>query len=241
MNISKEHGNWLTVGELIRSIQKPISTYVDKIVKPFHEKLCKDLLPAGNCSGPEDCKKKTKSSDLCKSCKYWFDKLEASHEKGGNRSWHKNCNCAEWSKDHWEVAKFFMPALGSNFSSTKDAESTDLSSLLGVLESMKDEAFLGKVRVSVDLMRKCRSQVRNTWVHAPKQEFSDDEKAESFSIATEFLEDLEKVFPHAENAQCLENLQHLKTSGVTNVVESELQSSKLQRHLLAEVATEALD
>ena len=127
-----------------------------------------------------------------------------------------------------------MPALGSNLSSTKDAESTDLSSLLNVLQWMNDGAFLGKVRVSVDLVRKLRSQ-RNPWAHAPKQELSDDEKAESFSIATDFLEDLEKVSPHPENAQCLEHLEHLKTSGVINVVESELQSLLLQRHLLNDI------
>jgi hypothetical protein len=133
-----------------------------------------------------------------------------------------------------------MPALGSNLSSTKDAESTYLSSLLNVLEWMKDGAFLGKVRVSVDLVRKLRSQVRNTWAHAPKQKLSDDEKAESFSIATDFLEDLKKVFSHAENAQCLEHLEHLKTSGVTNVVETELQSLLLQRHMLNDIKAEMI-
>ena len=228
----------MTVGELIRSIQRPISIYVDEIVKAFHEKLCKDLLPVGKCKSPEDCNKKTKGGDLCKSCKCWFKKLEASYKKGNNPSWHKNCKSASWSEDHWGVAKFFMPALGSNLSSTKDAESTDLSSLLNVLEWMKDGAFLGKVRVSVDLVRKLRSQVRNTWAHAPQQELGDDEKVESFSIATDFLEDLEKVFSHAENAKCLEHLKHLKTSGVTNVVESELQSLLLQRYLLDDIKEE---
>ena len=131
-----------------------------------------------------------------------------------------------------------MPALGSNLSSTKNAESTDLSSLLNVLEWMKDGAFLGKTRVSVDLVRKLRSQVRNTWAHAPQQELGDDEKDESFSIATAFLEDLKKVFSHAENAQCLEHLEHLKTRGFINVVESELQSLLLQRHLLDDIKEE---
>lgn len=239
IDVSEEHRDWLTVGELIRSIQRPISTQViDEIVKAFHEKLCKDLLPAGKCRSPEDCEKKTKANDLCKSCKCWFKELEKYHEKSNNPAWHKNCNSVEWYKDHWEVAKFFMPALGSNLSSTKDAESTDLSSLLNVLEWMNAGAFLGKTRVNVDLVRKLRSQVRNSWAHAPKQEFSDDEKAEGFSIATDFLEDLEKVFPNAKNKQCLEHLAHLKTNGITNVVESELQSLQLQRHLLDDIKEE---
>ncbi len=118
--------------------------------------------------------------------------------------WHKNCKSAEWSDDHWEVAKFFMPELGSNLSTVKDAESTKLSSFLNVLEWMKNRAFLGKTRVNVDLERKLRSQVRNTWAHAPQQELTDDEIAEGFSIANDFLEDLEKVWSHAGNGKCLE-------------------------------------
>ncbi len=39
------------------------------------------------------------------------------------------------------VAKLFMPALGSNHSTVKDAESTDISSLRNVLEWIKNRAF----------------------------------------------------------------------------------------------------
>ncbi len=212
--------------------------YADEIVRAFHEKLCKDLLPVGKCRSPEDCNKKTKPGDLCKSCKCWFKELQDSHEKGNNVSWHKNCKSAEWSEDHWEVAKFFMPVLGSNLGTVKDAESTDLSSLLNVLEWMNDGAFLGKTRVNVDLVRKLRSQVRNTWAHAQQQELTDDETAEGFSIATDFLEDLEKVRTNAKGGKCLEHLKKLKTNGVTNVIESELQSLLLQRHLLNDIKDE---
>ena len=131
-----------------------------------------------------------------------------------------------------------MPALGSNLSTVKDAQSTDLSSLLNVLEWMKDEAFLGKTRVNVDLVRKLRSQVRNTWAHAPQQELTDDETVEGFPIATDFLKDLEKIWSNAESGKCLEHLEKLKTSGVTNVIECELQSLLLQRHLLNDIKDE---
>ena len=132
-----------------------------------------------------------------------------------------------------------MPALGSNLSTVKDAESTDLSSLLNVLEWIKDAAFLGKTRVNVDLVRELRSQVRNTWAHAPQQELTDDEKAEGFSIATDFLKDLENVCPNDENSNCLEHLKYLNTNEVTSsVFECELQSLLLQRHLLDNIKEE---
>ena len=131
-----------------------------------------------------------------------------------------------------------MPALGSNLSTVKDAESTDLSSLLNVLQWMRDAAFLGKTRVNVDLVRKLRSQVRNIWAHAPQQELTDDEKAEGFSIATDFLKDLENVCPNTENSNCQEHLEYLNTNRVTSVFECELQSLLLQRHLLDNIKEE---
>ena len=240
----------MNVGELIRSIQKPIAIYVNEIVQALHEKLCKDLSVA-ECSTAEDCNKKTRRSHLCISCKSWFDKINDLHENSNNPKWsdktnnnpkwHKNCKSAEWSEDHWEVAKFFMPDLGSNLSSVKNAESTDISSLLNVLEWMNNRAFLGKTRVNVGLVRKLRSEVRNTWAHAPQQKLNDDETSEGFSIAIDFLEDLVKVWSHAENGKCSECLEYLKkieTSGVTNVSESERQSLLLQRRLLDDIKEE---
>ena len=125
-----------------------------------------------------------------------------------------------------------MPPLGSNLDTVIDAGSTDLSSLLNVLEWLKNTGFLGKPRVKVDLVRKLRSEVRNTWAHAPQQELTDVKKDEAFSIAFDFLDDLEKVFPNAENTTCLEHLKHLKINNVTNVAECELQSLLLQLQLL---------
>ena len=229
----------MTIGELIRSIRKPVSIYVDEIVKAFHEKLRTDLLSVGKCTSPADCNTETDERKLCKSCKRWFKELKDSHEKGKNPLWHKNCNSSQWSEDPWEVAKYFMPALGSNLSTVKDAESTDLPSLLNVLEWMKDAAFLGKTRVNVDLVRKLRSQVRNTWAHAPQHELTDDEKTEGFSIAADFLKDLENVSPNSENSNCSKYLKHLMTKGVTgNVVECELQSLLLQRQMLDAIKEE---
>ena len=131
-----------------------------------------------------------------------------------------------------------MPPLGSNLETVKDAESTDLSSLLNVLEWLNNTGFLGKTRVNVDLVRKLRSEVRNTWAHAPQQELTDDKKDEGFSIAIDFLGDLEKVFPNAVNKTSLVHLEQLEKNGVTNIAECELKSLVLQLHLLTDIKEE---
>ena len=73
-------------------------------------------------------------------------------------------------------------------------------------------------------MREFRSHMRNTWAHAPQQELTDDEKAEGFSIATEFLKDLENACPNTKNSNCLEHLEYMNTNEVTSVFQCELRA-----------------
>ena len=228
----EKHDNWFIVGEIILSICEPISVYVDNVMKAFYEKLCGDLGAIGECKSPESCNTKTTVNDLCKSCERWLVELKKFHKKGHNPWWWKNCNSAGWSKDHWEVTKFFMSFLGDYRKTVKDAKSTDLSSLLNVLQHLKDEAFPGKIRVNVDLVKNLCSQVRNRWAHAPRQEITDDEKDGCFSIAEEFLEDLNKIFPHPEIENCMKFLQTLHDHGTTNEDAIKIRCLSSQQRLL---------
>jgi hypothetical protein len=240
MTFPAEHSNWLAIGEMIRLIQGPTSTYVDHIVKEFHTNLCEDFEKNCMCNR-KDCKRVTSSCDLCTSCQnWWLTKLKTWHKKGGNPSWSKNCDGEKWYDNHWEVAKYFMPALGNNRDTVKDAESTELASLLNVLEWTKDDVFPGKTRVNVDLVRDLRSNVRNTWAHAPKQELNDEQKEEFFEIAANFLEDLKKVFPSksTEIEQSIENLENLKANGISDLVNSEIQILLLQSNILKGIKIE---
>ena len=134
----------------------------------------------------------------------------------------ENCDPSMWSADSWEVAKFFMPILGDNKATVKDAQSTDLGSLLNVLEWMKDLVFAPDRRVNLSYVKDLRSKVRNPWAHAPNQEFTKADRDQAFDIAIDFVDDLNKVYPCAQVEECFQNVQLLKTEGLTNVAESEL-------------------
>ena len=142
MDSSKDHNSWITVGELIRLIKEPVALYTSQFVKKWHVKLC-SRLPPGKCTNPAVCQTKKNPSYLCLSCKGWYDELVKSHRNKDKQQikWRENCDTLKWPFDPWEVAKFFMPILGGNKIAINDAESTDLSSLLNVLEWMKDAAF----------------------------------------------------------------------------------------------------
>ena len=174
-------------------VKRPVAAYADDIVKKFHVKLCE---PLGQCTNPTNCQSKKKPNDLCHSCNGWYQKLATSH-RNGNKSqikWHQNCDASKWSVDPWEVAKFFMSALGDNKSHVKNTEPTDLSSLLNVLEWMMDVAFGGCRRVDLNLVKDLRSKVRNAWAHASNQEMTDAVLKQAFEIANKFLADLDEGF-----------------------------------------------
>ena len=117
-----------------------------------------------------------------------------------------------------------MSALGDNKSHVKNAESTDLSSLLNVLEWMKDVAFGGCRRVDLNLVKNLRSKVRDAWAHAPNQEMTDAVLNKAFEIANKFLADLDKVFSDEETKRCTKEVQLLEANGLTNVIETDLKN-----------------
>ena len=235
--ISGQHSNWLAVGEMMRLVQGPTSSYVDHIVKKFHEYLRNDYDNNSKCTS----KHCTPACDLCGSCqKWWLKELKNVHIKGWNPSGEKNCDGKKWYENHWEVAKYYMAALGNDRSNVTDAESTELPALLNVLEWMKDDVFPGKTRINVDDVRKLRSDVRNTWAHAPKQELSDHQKDDYFKIAIDFLEEMKKLYPieSTEIDESIESLKSLKKNGISDLVKSEFQILLLQSNILQGIKIE---
>ncbi|CAB4027307.1 E3 ubiquitin- ligase DZIP3 [Paramuricea clavata] len=234
MNSSKEHINWITVGEVINLIKKPVALYTTHIVKRWHVTLCKDCLPFGQCPNPGNCQMKKKPVDLCRSCNGWYKELAKSHLNKDKRKieWRKNCDTSKLPVDPWEVAKFFMPVLGDNKGTVIEAESTDLAHLLNVLVWMKDVAFAPDRRVDRDLVNDLRSGVRNPWAHAPNQELADADFNNAFDIANKFVADLDNVFSCNEVKKCIGDIKLVQTNKISNVVEAELKALNLLRGVL---------
>ena len=229
MDPSNDHDNWKTVGELIRLIKKPVALYTSQIVKTWHVKLC-SRLPPGKCTNPAVCQTKKNPSYLCLSCQRWYDELVKSHRNKDKREikWRENCDTSKWPFDPWEVAKFFMPILKNNKKSINDAESTDLSCLLNVLEWTKNEVFAPGRRVDLNLVRRLRSEVRNPWAHSPNHELTEAILNDAFDIANKLFSDLEKVFSFPEVKQCIEDIKVLQANGLSNVEYIELEILNLQ-------------
>ena len=81
----------------------------------------------------------------------------------------KNCVWEDFDKLPWEVAKLFMAPLGARKSDVKDAASTDLGSLMNLLERCP---FIAPP-VLRSAVCDVRDKVRNLWAHAANLEISD--------------------------------------------------------------------
>ena len=214
MTTSPEHDNWIIIGEVINLIKKPVASYTSQVVGNWHATLLATS-SLGNCTNPANCKTITKDpKKLCHYCKGWYDELCKSHRSKYKPQMIKcleNCDPSMWSADPWQVAKFFMPTFGDNKPTVQDAQSTDLGSLLNVLEWMKDLVFAPDRRVNVSYVKDLRSKVRNRWAHAPNQEFAQADRDQAFDIATDFVVDLNKVYSCVQVQECVQNVQLLKT------------------------------
>ena len=157
-------------------MRKPLVSYVANIIETFYAQLIQnELTQIGACTGPEQCLQQRRVQDLCQACRGWYYKLASYHCNESQGNWCQNCDTSRWPVDAWEIAKFFMPALGDGRCTVTDANSTDLSSLLHVLEKTKDEVFgEGTQRIDKSLIQNLR-QVRNIWAHAPNHEISVDD------------------------------------------------------------------
>ena len=196
-------------------LRKPIVLYVKQIVESWHERLsCTDAIQLGTCTSPENCLEQKRVQDLCPSCSGWYSKLAANHrsENESRIRWRQNCDTSKWRNDPWEVAKFFMSSLGENKSSVRDAESTDLISLLNVLEWMKNEAFGENSRIPIVNVTELR-EVRNEWAHSANQEVTKDQINHAAKVADEFINALSIVSVNEEVTDYRSNIQSLVADG----------------------------
>lgn len=110
---------------------------------------------------------------------------------------------------------------------------------MNVLEWMKNEAFVGRTRLQVKLVRGLRSDVRNTWAHSPRIEQSGENRGDCFEITANFLEDLKEVFPSnmTQIEKCQESIKNLKINGIPNLDKSK-EESPLLYNLLNQIKEE---
>ena len=62
--------------------------------------------------------------------------------------------------------------------------------------------FWGVVHVDRRLVLRLRSEIRNSWAHAPNHEMTEAQLDNAFDVAMKFIDNLEKVFADGAVTKC---------------------------------------
>ena len=223
----KEHKNWVMVGCALNITKKGITSKIQNKMETWYQSLISSpplqSLPSCACSP---------SAPKCATCVTWEKELKRHHKSGRPKICWDNSDRTQWGSPTgaWEIAKVYMPTLGSRKKDVVDAESTDLSGLLNLLEWCS--SFITPP-VSQKVLTSTRDECRNRWAHAPKQALEDSDVPTIFDHLKSLLND--PVFITDKAAQnALRDLQDLQKHGLVNVRESEIEVLRLLRRTLQE-------
>ena len=225
----KEHKNWVMVGCALNITKNGITTKIQTEMKTWYQSLMSS--PPLSTLSPCTCAPR---APKCPSCLTWELELTRHHTSKRPKICWGNSNRKQWGSPTgaWEVAKVFMPTLGSRKTDVVDANTTDIGGLLNLLEWCP---FV-KPPVSGKVLSLARDECRNHWAHSPKQELQDADVLTIFGHLNSLLSD--PVFNTDKAAQdASKELQELFNQGLVNVRDSEVEALHLLRKsLVADLA-----
>ncbi|CAH3038688.1 unnamed protein product [Porites lobata] len=220
----KEHKNWVMVGCALNIAKKGIVPTIQNKMETWYQSLISSpplqSLPSCACAP---------SAPKCATCVIWEKELKRHHKSGRPKICWDNSDRTQWGSPTgaWEIAKVYMPTLGSRAKDVIDADRTDIGGLLNLLEWCP---FINPP-VSRTLLNSARDECRNRWAHAAKQEICDADVQTILSHLNNLLSD--PVFNSELSAQkASSDLQDLSRQGLINVRESEVEALHLLRQCL---------
>ena len=220
----KEHKNWILVGCALNITKNGITQLIQGKMVAWYQFIKSNpplqALPPCICA---------RHSSKCATCSMWKKELERLHRSPRPKICWDNSDRQQWGSatGAWEIAKVFMPTLGTRRGDITDANTTDIGGLLNLLEWCP---FINPP-VNGAVLRSVRDEGRNRWAHSPKQELNDADVKTIFGHLNGLLND--QVFRADTAAQeSSKNLQDLFRHGLLTVRESEVEALYLLRQSL---------
>lgn len=220
----KEHKNWVMVGCALNITKHGIAQLIQGKMVAWYQFIKSNpplqSLPPCTCA---------RHSSKCATCSMWKKELKRLHKSPRPKICWDNSDRQQWGSatGAWEIAKVFMPTLGTRKGDITDANTTDIGGLLNLLEWCP---FINPP-VNRAVLRSVRDEGRNRWAHSPKQELNDADVKTIFGHLNGLLND--QVFRADKAAQeSSKNLQDLFRHGLLTVRESEVEALHLLRQSL---------
>ena len=220
----KEHKNWVMAGCALNITKNGITQLIQGKMEAWYQSLISS--PPLQSLPPCTC---VRHSLKCATCTTWKKELERLHKSARPKICWDNSDRQQWGSltGAWEIAKIFMPTLGTRKRDITDANTTDIGGLLNMLEWCP---FIHPP-VNRAVLSSVRDEGRNHWAHSPKQELQDADVKTIFGYLNSLLND--PVF-HSDKAaqESSINLQDLFHHGLLTVRESEVEALHLLRQSL---------
>ena len=229
----KEHKNWVMVGCALNITKNGITPKIQREMETWYQSLISS--PPLQSLAPCTCAPR---APKCATCVTWEAELQRHHRSARPKICWDNSDRKQWGfpTGAWEVAKVFMPTLGSRKTHVVSAEATDIGDILNLLEWCP---FM-KPSVSRKVLCSVREECRHHWAHAPNQELQDADVPTIFGHLNSLLSDpVFKADKAAHNAS--RDLQDLFHHGLVNVRESEVEAFHLLRQSLVADLTKCQD
>ncbi|XP_022788790.1 uncharacterized protein LOC111328585 [Stylophora pistillata] len=220
----KEHKNWVMVGCALNITKNGITQLIQRKMETWYQYLISS--PPLHSLSPHTC---TRHSSKCATCTTWKKELERLHKSPRPKICWDNSDRQQWGSPTgaWEIAKVFMPTLGTRKGVITDSNTTDIGGLLNILEWCP---FINPT-VNRAVLSAVRDKGRNHWAHSPKQELEDSEVNTIFGHLNNLLND--PVFNTDKEAQkSAKDLQDLSHDGLLTARESEVRALQLLRQTL---------
>ena len=201
-----EYRNWLALGyALTKVLCKGLRPFVIRETEDFYRNVTAGIaaIPgAGPCRCVYVARRKPNQYHDMTTCP-WANILEAHHH--AHRPNWKQSDPTKWMDPNlgpWEIAKLFLPDVGRRGVITS-ADDMDVTGILNLMY------WCDQFTIPQPLIKEVRETRNDKWVHVPKPELSDADKANAFASIEKLLQDPQLIGdPDAQNA--LKEIVHLK-------------------------------
>ena len=215
----EEYRNWLAVGHALSIMIDGIRPFLETKMRAFQIYVAAKVGHSQLCRCTHTARRRPTPWHDLSNCA-WASELQNYHNKR-SPTWQQS-DGTKWTDPnlgYWEIAKLFMPNLGSQAKHVVDAGTTDVTGLINLVD------WCSIFKIQRPVIGKVRDTRNAKWGHAPQQELSELDRNEAFQAIRDLLEDPELVNdPDAQNA--LAEITALENSDLVNFEEIEMKVLK---------------
>ncbi|KAM9322160.1 uncharacterized protein CXorf38 homolog [Pholidichthys leucotaenia] len=160
--------NWIKAGRCLLILKNGLHPLTDRHMRDFHRDQVLQNPWLGQPCVTGSCRASgNKLFSPCRVCLEWQTVIMRNHRHPDSTINWDNCFPPNWSRDHWEVAKAFMPR---GQSKVKGSEQCDAPALLNLIHyckyfsSMDPKSVKEVIRYRNELMHSSQLHVRDDWM-----------------------------------------------------------------------------